>query len=43
LSEQIFGVLQDASKEVLNRSLNLSAHEDLITEALEKAKRNGGL
>jgi len=43
LSEQIFGVLQDASKEVLNRSLNLSAHEDLITEALEKTKRNGGL
>jgi len=43
LSEEIFAVLEEASGEVLNKSLNLSNHEDLITEALERAKKSRGL
>lgn len=43
LSEKIFGVLEEASGEILNRSLSLSNHEDLIFEALEKAKKSSGL
>ncbi|PIS14644.1 hypothetical protein COT64_01595 [Candidatus Shapirobacteria bacterium CG09_land_8_20_14_0_10_39_12] len=43
LSEEIFKVLQEASGEVLNRSLSLSNHEDLVLEALEKAQKSHGL
>ena len=37
----VIAIIQKASQEILNKSLSLDDHRQLITEALEKAKNEG--
>ena len=41
LGEEIFNILTSVSLRVLGKSLSVSDHEQLILEALEKAKKEG--
>lgn len=40
VDEQIREIVQSAAKEVIGRAISLSEHEDLVTKALEKAKKD---
>lgn len=37
----VIGIVQKASQEIFNRSLSLRDHQELLTQALEKAKKEG--
>lgn len=41
IDSEIYEFLERITKKVLGKALNLSEHEDLITESLEKAKQEG--
>lgn len=41
IDDEIYRVLERVSKLALGKALNLSEHEDLIKESLEKAKKEG--
>jgi len=43
IDDQIYNVIQNISNEVLGKSISLQDHEQLIIDALEKAKKEGAL
>ncbi len=40
IEDHIYNIIQNVSKEVLGKTLSLQEHEQLVIDALEKAKRN---
>ena len=43
LEENIYKILNNISKEIIGKSLDLTAHEDLIVKSMDKAKKEGVL
>lgn len=43
IEDEIYNIIQNVSKEVLGKTLSLQEHEQLVIEALEKAKKEGKL
>jgi len=43
IEEEIYNIIQNVSKEVLGKTLSLQEHEQLVIDALEKAKKEGAL
>jgi dGTP triphosphohydrolase len=41
IEDQIYNIIQNVSKEVLGKTLTLQEHEQLVIDALEKAKKEG--
>ncbi|MCR4325177.1 MAG: hypothetical protein NUV69_05855 [Candidatus Curtissbacteria bacterium] len=41
IDEQVAQIVEDVSKEVLNRAIRIEEHEDLVWDALERAKGEG--
>jgi F0F1-type ATP synthase membrane subunit b/b' len=41
IDREIYGLLEEISKLVLGKAINLSDHEDLIERSIEKAKKEG--
>lgn len=43
IEDEIYNIIQNVSKEVLGKTLSREEHEQLVMDALEKAKREGAL
>ena len=39
MNQRIYAIIDEASKKVINKSLDLAAHEEIVLEALEKARK----
>lgn len=41
IDQTVMNIIQKASQEIFNRSLSVGDHQNIVTEALEKAKKEG--
>lgn len=41
IDQSVTGIVQKASQEIFNKSLSLTDHQNLVTQSLEKAKKEG--